>query len=149
MRMSKERRSSSEMFGQNCFVLWTVIRAVYGNMEETGLFWRTLPNRTLAKVDKKVKGSKIQKDRATFATCLCMDGSVLPLHGLGTARLPRAVAAANTAPATALGGRWTSNNKFWMNREVFREWLLQDVNRHQAQGEEDRSVGRLLSCPQV
>ena len=95
------------------------------NMDETGLFWRALPKRTLAVADEKLKGSKTQKDRVTFATTTCMDGSKLPLHGIGTARLPRAVAAAHTTPAQVLGGRWTANTKGWMNSGVFTQWLLE------------------------
>ena len=95
-------------------------------MDETGLFWRALPSRTLARVDERVQGSKTQKDRLTFATTICMDGSVLPLHAIGTARMPRAVAAAHTTPAAILIGRWTHNRKVWMTTEVF-EWIL-DLN---------------------
>ncbi len=54
-----------------------------------------------------------------------MDGTWLPLHGIGTARMPRAVAAAHTTPANALAGRWTSNNKGWMTETVFCDWLLE------------------------
>ena len=97
------------------------------NMDETGLFWRALPSRTLAKVDERIKGSKVQKDRITFAVTVCMDGTTLPLHGIGTSRLPRAVAATHTTPAEVLQGRWTHNSKAWMNSEVFGEWLL-DIN---------------------
>ena len=70
---------------------------------------------------------KTQKDRLTFATTICMDGSVLPLHAIGTSRMPRAVSAAYTTPATILNGRWTHNRKAWMTTEVFCEWLL-DLN---------------------
>ena len=96
-------------------------------MDETGLFWRALPSRTLARVDERVQGSKTQKDRLTFATTICMDGSVLPLHAIGTARMPRAVAAAHTTPAAIPNGRWTHNRKAWMTTEVFCEWIL-DLN---------------------
>ena len=75
------------------------------NMEETNLFWRALPRRMLARVSENVKGSKVQKDRITFAVATCMDGTRLPLHGIGTTTMPRAVAAARTTPANALGGR--------------------------------------------
>ena len=81
------------------------------NMDKIGLFWRVLPSRTLARVNEHVQGSKTQKDRLTFATTICMDGSVLPLHAIGTSRMPHAVAAAHTTPAAILNGRWMHNRK--------------------------------------
>ena len=109
------------------------------NMDETGLFSQALPSRTLARVDQRVQGSKTQKDRLTFATTICMDGSVLPLHAIGTSRMPRAVAAAHTTPAAILNGRWTHNRKAWMTTEVFCEWLL-DLNHFFRQLVDDPSV---------
>ena len=73
-------------------------------MDKTGLFWRALSRRTLARVSENVKSSKVQKDSITFAVAACMDGTRLPLHGIRTATMPRAVAAAHTTPANALGG---------------------------------------------
>ncbi|XP_065182589.1 tigger transposable element-derived protein 1-like [Sycon ciliatum] len=89
------------------------------NMDETGLFWRALPDRTLSRSDKRLAGGKTQKDRITFAVAVSMAGEKLFLHGMGNSKNPRAVAAAKSTPADVLGGRWNSNPKAWMNSEVF------------------------------
>lgn len=115
------------------------------NMDETGLFWRALPRRTFAKVDMNVKGSKVQKDRLTFAVTTCMDGTRLPLHGLHTAAMPRAVAAAHTTPAAVLGGRWTRNKKGWMTEVVFCEWLLSLNQQFQRKGK--KIILLIDNCP--
>ena len=94
------------------------------NMDETGLFWRVVPSRTLVRVDERMQGSKTLKYCLTFATTICMDGSVLPLPAIGTSCTPRAVAVAHTTSAAILNGRWMHNRKAWMTTEVFCEWLL-------------------------
>ena len=119
------------------------------HMDETGLFWRALPCRTLARVSENVKGSKVQKDRITFAVATCMDGTRLPLHGTGTTTMPCAVAAAHTTPANALGGRWTSNNEGWMTEAVFCDWLLEFNRLFCRKGKKVLCVGRQLSSTQV
>ncbi|XP_065196555.1 tigger transposable element-derived protein 4-like [Sycon ciliatum] len=98
------------------------------NMDETGLFWRALPQRTLACVNERLSGSKTQKDRITFATTVSMSGERLPLLAIGNSKLPRAVAAVKSTPAAVIGGQWCSNPKAWMNEQIFSEWLL-DTNR--------------------
>ena len=95
------------------------------NMDETGLFWRALLKRTLAKADERLSGGKTQKDRLTFATTVSMTGERLPLLGIGKSRLPRAVGAMKTTPASVLGGGWDNNPKAWMNETVFCKWLLE------------------------
>ena len=81
------------------------------NMDETGLFCRALPRRTLARVTENIHGSKVQKNRMTFAITTCMDGSHLSLHGISSAAMLRAVEATHTTPNIAHGSRWTSNKK--------------------------------------
>ena len=57
-----------------------------------------------------------------------MSGERMPLHAIGSSRLPRAVAAVNSTPASVLDGRWSFNPKAWMNEQVFCDWLV-DLNR--------------------
>ena len=90
------------------------------NMDETGLFWRALRDRTLSRSDKRLAGGKTQKDRIPFAVAVSMAaGEKLFLHGIGNSKNPRAVAAVKSTPDDVLGGRWNSNPKAWMNSEVF------------------------------
>ena len=115
------------------------------NMDETGLFWRALPRRTLARADACVSGSKIQKDRITLATAVSMTGERLPLLGIGVSKMPRAVAAVKSTPAAVLGGQWSFNPKAWMNEKVFCEWLL-GVNTH-FQRKGSKIVMLVDNCP--
>ena len=45
------------------------------NCDECGLFWRLLPNRTLAFKSGKCSGGKKSKERVTFLLCTNVDGS--------------------------------------------------------------------------
>ena len=45
------------------------------NCDESGLFWRLLPDRTLAFKSDKCSGGKKSKERVTFLLCTNMDGS--------------------------------------------------------------------------
>ena len=54
------------------------------NADETGLFWRCLPNKTLAFTGDKVQGRKSPKNRITLLVGANMDGShKLPLLIIG------------------------------------------------------------------
>ena len=74
------------------------------NMDETGLFWRALPQRTLQQADERLPGSKTQKDQLTFAITVSMSGDCMPLYAIGKSKLPRAVAAVKSTPASVLNG---------------------------------------------
>ena len=54
------------------------------NMAETGLFWRALSRRILARADEKLEGSKTQKDRITFAATTAWMGLGYCCMALGT-----------------------------------------------------------------
>ena len=77
------------------------------NTDGTGLFWRGLPQQTLARADERLQGGKTQKDRVTFAitngryeTPSPCDWSICSSGGGG-------------------GGEWESNAKAWMNSKIF------------------------------
>ena len=52
------------------FVLWDYALKDVFNLNATGLFWRALPNKTLAAKSNKAKGGKLAKERLT-ACFLC------------------------------------------------------------------------------
>ena len=79
------------------------------NIHETGLFWRALPRRTLARVDQRLSGSKTQKDRITFTISVSVSEEKLPLHGIVSSRTPRAIANVRSTPAAVLGGQRSHN----------------------------------------
>lgn len=58
------------------------------NMDETGLFWKSTPTRTLA--TQKLSGKKQEKDRITIAVTCNADGSErYPLWIIGRSKNPR------------------------------------------------------------
>jgi len=63
------------------------------NADETGLFYRMLPSKTLAsKIEKDAKGYKKSKDRLTIMTCSNASGKhKFPLLLVGKAKNPRAL----------------------------------------------------------
>lgn len=62
------------------------------NADESGLFWKVLPNKTLAHSgEKSAPGRKVSKERITFMPCSNASGSYkLKLLVLGKSMKPRA-----------------------------------------------------------
>lgn len=92
------------------------------NADESGLFFRALPDRTLALKSEKCIGGKFSKERLTILFCANMAGEKELLLVIGKAARPRAF---KHVPITALPVDWKSNKKAWMTREVMSEWLQQ------------------------
>lgn len=91
------------------------------NMDETGLFYRMEPSKSLG--TKSLKGRKKDKDRITIGLCANMDGSEkLEPIVIGKSIKPRCFKGINTS---TLGVRYYANLKAWMTRQVFTEWLKQ------------------------
>ena len=89
------------------------------NMDETGLFFRMLPSRSLA--THAVPGHKKDKTRITIALCVNSDGSdKLPLLVIGKAKKPRCFAGVNMKN---LGVDYKSNASSWMTAMLFQEWI--------------------------
>ena len=93
-------------------------QAIY-NMDETGLFYRLLPNFTLA--TGPVSGKKKQKERITVALCA---------NATGTNKLVSLVIGKSAHPGCfgktfnpSVYVKYTSNKKAWMTGVVFQDWL--------------------------
>ncbi|XP_062538718.1 jerky protein homolog-like [Armigeres subalbatus] len=91
------------------------------NADESGLFFKLLPSRTLTLHDEDIaEGRKVIKSRVTFMPCSNIDGSnKLPLMLLGTAQNPRTL----PKDKSSLPVYYRSSKKAWMNRILFREWF--------------------------
>ncbi|XP_066903730.1 jerky protein homolog-like [Halyomorpha halys] len=93
------------------------------NLDETGLNFKMLPNKTLAaKNNKNIVGYKLAKERLTLA--LCSNGSgthKLPLFVIGKSRKPRAFK--NISNLSALPVHYRVQKSAWMDRELFSEWF--------------------------
>lgn len=91
------------------------------NCDETGLFWKSTPDRGLA--TQQFSGTKQNKSRITAHFCCNADGSdKVPVWIIGKSAWPRAFTAAKVNLAS-LGCHWRYNGKAWMNTELFIQWL--------------------------
>lgn len=90
------------------------------NADESGLFWRRLPHRTLASV--KRKGKKLAKDHFTVLVTIGADGTKMALLVIGTAQRPRSFPR-NFHPYTAWGMPYYINKAAWMTSEIWAKYL--------------------------
>jgi hypothetical protein len=76
------------------------------NCDETGLFWRGIPNRTMALKSDQCKGGKLAKKRLTVMLTVSALGEKLKPLVIGKAKMPRAFN--KKYPHTII---WRSNSK--------------------------------------
>jgi hypothetical protein len=113
------------------------------NMDETGLFYRLEPDRTLA--TQRLSGRKKNKERLSIALCANSDGShkLDPLI-IGKFKKPRCFTNVNL---NNLSMTYRNNTKAWMLTTVFQDWL-QEFDREIASKYGDQRVLLLLdNCP--
>lgn len=92
------------------------------NCDETALFWKQIPDRSLS--TRSLPGKKKEKARISALFCCNADGSErLPTWYIGTAKRPRAFQAAGIQNIQNLNVFWRSNRKAWMTSIIFEEWL--------------------------
>jgi len=90
------------------------------NADETGLFYRGLPNRTFVAKGEKPSGTKVAKERLTVLVCTNQDGSEKKkLLIIGKAARPRGFP---RDPST-LPVQWESSKKAWMNGKIWAKFL--------------------------
>ncbi|UYV75787.1 TIGD4 [Cordylochernes scorpioides] len=88
------------------------------NADETGLFYKLLPNQTMTIRGEKCEGSKKSKEIITVLVCCNMDGSEkLPLLYIGKYRRPRCFHGMN------IPSNYHFNKKAWMTGAIFTDWL--------------------------
>ena len=86
------------------------------NADQTGLFWKCLPDKTLSLKGEKCSGGKRSKDRITVLVCSSMSGSEkLPLLVIGKFAKPRCFKNARSIPV-----QYEANKRAWM---VSGSWL--------------------------
>lgn len=89
------------------------------NVDETGLFFKCTPNKTLAFKGETCSGGKNSKERVTLLVGANMDGSEkLPLLMIGKSANPRCFKNVKSKPL-----EYMSNKKAWMTAEIFEDWL--------------------------
>lgn len=87
------------------------------NCDETGLYWRLFPNKTLAdRTEKQAKNCKTSKDRITLmATANATGDFRLPLVFIHKSAKPRCFAGVNMS---ALSVHYYSQRNAWMDRYI-------------------------------
>ncbi|UYV76170.1 hypothetical protein LAZ67_13002933 [Cordylochernes scorpioides] len=94
------------------------------NCDETGLFWKKMPNRTYITAEEKmIPGHKPMKDRLTLALCANASGDckIKPLLVYHSEN-PRAFKS-HKILKEKLQVMWRSNPKAWVTRKFFVEWV--------------------------
>jgi hypothetical protein len=85
------------------------------NLDETGLFYQCLPDKTLTLKNQKCNGGKLSKHRITVLVGANMDGSEkLPLLVIGKYANPRCMKGVRSLPLS-----YTSNSRAWMTMYIF------------------------------
>jgi hypothetical protein len=100
------------------------------NMDETGLFYRLEPNRSLA--TQRLAGKKQQEERITVALTVNADGTCkLPPLVVSTSLLPHAFSSRHIVCPENLGILWFANEHARMTMRCFEKFLL-DFERRMA-----------------
>jgi hypothetical protein len=90
------------------------------NADKTGLFFRTLPDKTLGVKGEACKGGKLAKERVTVLLTCSSTGEKLKPLVIGKAKNPRCFKNINI---DNLPVYWESNKKAWMTGYVFLQWI--------------------------
>jgi DDE superfamily endonuclease/Tc5 transposase-like DNA-binding protein len=94
------------------------------NADETGLYWRQGPVRTLH--FKNISGKKLAKERLTFLFCTNATGTDkrIPL-AIGKSENPRSFGCRRTWRFNgSINVQYTHQKSAWMNTQIWKEWLL-------------------------
>ncbi|KAK3101564.1 hypothetical protein FSP39_004521 [Pinctada imbricata] len=88
------------------------------NCDETGLFFRALPDKTYSKRGQECRGGKHAKERVTVMFACSLTGEKLKPLVIGKAARPRCFKNVNTSnlPVT-----WEHNRKSWMTSDIFQK----------------------------
>jgi hypothetical protein len=96
-------------------------------MDETGLYWKKLPNSGLT---TSSSGKKLNKTRITANLCCNEDGSdKVPLWFISTTQRPRCFVQNHIKYPENKGFFWRWNSTAWMTYSIMIEWLQWFDNR--------------------
>ena len=121
------------------------------NCDETGLYWKVLPHRTLVGPEEtSAPGHKKSKERLTLlATSNATGTHKLPLVLIGKAAKPRCFKNVNMA---ALPVKYRNQKNAWMDSQLFEDWFRREfvpsVRRHlHDQGLPEKAILLLDNAP--
>lgn len=108
------------------------------NCDETALFFRAIPTKSLRLKGEKCSGGKLSKERLTVMHCVFADGSFETPLVIGKANNPRCFKSIdkNLLPVT-----WKFNRKAWMTGSIMEEWL---INLNAKMARKNRKICLLL-----
>jgi hypothetical protein len=90
------------------------------NMDETGLFWKLLPNKTMSLKGERCTGGKRSKERITLLVGANMSGTEkLPLLAIGRSKKPRAFRN-KEVPV-----KYQANSRSWMTAKIFENEMIE------------------------
>lgn len=89
------------------------------NADETGLYWKMLPNRTLVKPnEREAPGRKVPKDRVTVMVCTNASGThKIPLLIIGKSQKPRCFKNIRKLPVEYRGQK-----SAWITKDLTLDW---------------------------
>ena len=90
------------------------------NADETGMFFRSIPNRSMVEKGDACKGGKKSKDRLTFLFCASAVGEKLKPLVIGKSLNPRCFKGIHK---DMLGVHLEANKKAWMTSKIFVDWV--------------------------
>lgn len=100
------------------------------NADETGLFFKCLPDKTLTFKNMQCHGGKNSKQRVTLMLAANMDGSEkLKILLIGKSEKPRCFRGVKWLPVD-----YKANSKAWMTGQLFKEWVLKLDKHFQSTG---------------
>ena len=120
-----ESGSADQSSVRNARVIVPQLVLIFGllnmfNADETGLYWRRLPNASLATARRE--GKKLNKSRYTLMVTVGATGDKMPLLIVATAMKPRSFPK-NFDPKRDWGMGYYSNKSAWMDGEIWTKYL--------------------------
>lgn len=111
------------------------------NADETGLFFKLLPDKSLVFKGDSCHGGKRSKERLSVLPCANMTGTEkLPLLVIGKSQKPRCFKGVKTLPTL-----YRANKKAWMTSVLFIEWVRDQDRKFALQ---KRNVAVVIdNCP--
>lgn len=119
------------------------------NCDETGLYYKMLPGRTLTTIHNDPSGTKKVKERVTINACSNASGSIkLPLLFIGKAKNPRCFHGIDKSTLPVV---YRSQKNAWINTVIFNDWFqncfVPDVKKKLTEiGQEPKALLLLDNC---
>lgn len=112
------------------------------NADETALFYRQLPSKSMTVKGEATAGIELSKDRITVLFATSMTGEKLKPLIIGRSANHWCFRGTNIA---SLGVYYFSNRRAWMTSKIFTQWLYKINNKFKKEGR--KSLLFIDSCP--